>query len=595
MHDDVGVAEGRLQVVVADVGGVPLDVVVGRAGARSRRATDHADHLLHLGPAPQLGEQRRPDVAGGPGDDDAHDAVLPGRPPRHLSSCVTSGQGGAVDVAGGLQRVLRVPRSTAILVQTVWIAGLVLAASTGGVAVIGLLMFVFTDLSDELVGSTAVVVTSATYAGAAALVGLLVGLFLQRRTFGWRVRGREPSEAEARRSLRLPAQLAGVVLAAWLLGAGVVGLTTLVAVDAPTGVRVVLTVALGGLATAGITYLLCERASRDVVVEALQVTGASSSGLGVSARLGLTWALTSAVPATGVVLVVVLDTDGETSTSGVVFLASTSVLLGALGTALLARGVGSPLRRLRGAVQRIGEGDADVQVDVDDASEIGMLQDAVNLMTENLRERERVQDLFGRHVGESVARHALEQGVTLEGEVRHVVALFVDVVDSTALATRVSPDDLVPRLNAFFAAVVDAVDAEDGLLNKFEGDAALCVFGAPVEVDDTAGRALRAARAIRDAVAEGSDLEVGVGVAGGQAFAGQVGAEDRLEYTVIGDPVNTAARLTDLAKDVPGRVAVAGDVVGACSGDERRRWRHHDDVTLRGRDEPTELWVDAGN
>ena len=88
-------------------------------------------------------------------------------------------------------------------------------------------------------------------------------------------------------------------------------------------------------------------------------------------------------------------------------------------------------------------------------------------------------------------------------------------------------------------------------MNKFEGDAALCVFGAPTDHPDPAGAALRAARRICDAVREAGEVDVGVGVACGRVWAGQVGAASRLEYTVIGDPVNEAARLTELAKDHP--------------------------------------------
>src|ERR687890_190269 len=112
---------------------------------------------------------------------------------------------------------------------------------------------------------------------------------------------------------------------------------------------------------------------------------------------------------------------------------------------------------------------------------------------------------------------------------------------------------MVGLLNRFFEVVVDAIEEGGGLVNKFEGDAALCVFGAPTEHPDPAGAALAAARRICDAVRTAGEVDVGVGVACGRVWAGQVGAASRLEYTVIGDPVNEAARLTELAKDHPGR------------------------------------------
>ena len=122
-------------------------------------------------------------------------------------------------------------------------------------------------------------------------------------------------------------------------------------------------------------------------------------------------------------------------------------------------------------------------------------------------------------------------------------------------------------LNRFFDVVVDEVEGNGGLLNKFEGDAALCVFGAPVELIDAASSALRAARRIRDRVAAMGEVEVGIGVAAGEVVAGQVGTHSRLEYTVIGDPVNEAARLTDLAKERKQHVLASQAVLDRASRD----------------------------
>jgi adenylate cyclase len=150
---------------------------------------------------------------------------------------------------------------------------------------------------------------------------------------------------------------------------------------------------------------------------------------------------------------------------------------------------------------------------------------------------------------------------------------------------------MVGLLNRFFEIVVETVEGEGGLVNKFEGDAALCVFGAPTDLDDPAGAALRAARRICDAVAEAGEVDVGVGVACGPVWAGQVGAAQRLEYTVIGDPVNEAARLTELAKDHDGRAMASGSTVQAARPEEREHWRRDGSVELRGRDEKTDVWI----
>ena len=198
-------------------------------------------------------------------------------------------------------------------------------------------------------------------------------------------------------------------------------------------------------------------------------------------------------------------------------------------------------------------------MDVYDGSEIGQLQAGFNSMVDGLRERERIQDLFGRHVGEEVARAALEQGIELGGEVRDVAVLFTDVVGSTQLAAERPPEEVVELLNRFFAVVVEVVRKHGGWVNKFEGDAALAIFGAPTTLDDAAAAALAAARELAERLPKEVDgLEAAIGVSAGEAVAGNIGEESRFEYTVIGDPVNEAARLTELAKEKDGHAARLG-------------------------------------
>jgi adenylate cyclase len=239
---------------------------------------------------------------------------------------------------------------------------------------------------------------------------------------------------------------------------------------------------------------------------------------------------------------------------------------------------------------RVADAELDVEVPVDDDGELGLLQAGFNHMAGGLRERERLRELFGGYVGEEVARRALESGVTLEGEERDVSVLFVDVVGSTALAEHRPPVEVVALLNRFFDVVIRAVDSEAGWVDKFEGDAALCVFGAPVPQPDHAGRALRAAVAIRAGLRAVQGLDAGIGVSSGPVVAGNVGGERRYEYTVVGDPVNEAARLTELAKGHAGRVVVSERTVrdAGCDGNG---WQAGECVTLRGRTQPTQTFV----
>src|SRR5207237_6672377 len=123
-------------------------------------------------------------------------------------------------------------------------------------------------------------------------------------------------------------------------------------------------------------------------------------------------------------------------------------------------------------------------------------------------------------------------------------------------------------LNRFFTGVVRVVADEGGWVNKFEGDAALCVFGAPADQPDHAARALRAARRLA-AELERLGVDAGIGVSSGRVVAGNIGAEDRYEYTVIGDPVNEAARLSEAAKTRPSRLAASEESVSRAGAEGR--------------------------
>jgi adenylate cyclase len=245
-----------------------------------------------------------------------------------------------------------------------------------------------------------------------------------------------------------------------------------------------------------------------------------------------------------------------------------------------------------GSVER---GEFDTRVPVEDGSEVGQLQAGFNRMAAGLAERERLQDLFGRHVGQDVARAALDGKPELGGEVREVAVLFVDLIGSTGLAGRRPPTEVVALLNDFFGLVIDCAERHGGWVNKFEGDAALCVFGAPTALDDPAGSALGAARElVRRLDRELPEGDAGIGVSAGPVVAGNVGAERRFEYTVIGDSVNEAARLCELAKKRPERLLASDAALVRASPTEREHWGLGEEVELRGRSDPTRLATVSG-
>jgi adenylate cyclase len=352
-------------------------------------------------------------------------------------------------------------------------------------------------------------------------------------------------------------------------------------------------IVLGGLSTTALAFLLLERRLRPVFALALdEGMPPHTATVGLRPRLLLAWALGSGIPLLGVAVAPLGD--GDESPGELAVLAAIGLVSGGVMIAVVARSLAERVDRVRSALSRVQAGDLAVELEVDEGGQLGMLQRGLNEMVGGLRERQRLQDLFGRHVGEEVARQALERRVGLGGEQRDVSTLFIDVVQSTTLAATRPATEVVAMLNTLFGAVVRAAADEGGWVNKFEGDGALCVFGAPQDQPDHAARALRAGRAMRTAV-EGlgrayPDLDVGIGVSSGLAVAGNIGAEERYEYTVVGDPVNEAARLTEAAKSLPERVlASAGTVRRA--GAEGSDWRPVGTLTLRGRTLPTEAFV----
>lgn len=353
-------------------------------------------------------------------------------------------------------------------------------------------------------------------------------------------------------------------------------------------------IVLGGLTTSLLSFLLTERSLRPVFAGVLHGQSPEQpSTSSIQRRLMITWVLCSGIPLFMLGLGPIgLDAHARNLLGGRQWLlALFGLLAGGVVTAAAARAVSEPLREMRSALRRVQADDLDVAVTVDDGGEVGLLQSGFNTMVAGLRERRRIHDLFGRHVGVEVASRALEAGDdVLGGQRREASALFVDIIGSTTLAQTRPPDEVVGLLNEFFGTVVRCIEAEDGFVNKFEGDGALCVFGAPIEQTDHAARALRAARTLRRELlalaASYPDLDAAIGVSAGTVVAGNVGAEQRYEYTVIGDPVNEAARLTDTAKRRLGRVLASDEAVQR-SGDEAANWAVAEELILRGRAEAT--------
>ncbi len=469
----------------------------------------------------------------------------------------------------------------------------IVSANAVGALIVMALLAVVLPLPDEADGfGAAGLAAGGAYAVLAILVGTVHGLRLARPAIQPFKEDRRPDERERSAILGLPARLSRLQLALWA-GAVIVFTVDSATTSALYAFETGITIALTGVAVAALSYLQVGRLLRTAVDAALaDAPPRRREVAGVGTRVLLTWALCSAVPTAGALMVGIFalatDVDTDELARSTIVLSGVSLWVGLLAMVFLARTLSDPLRRLRDALSDVEAGDFDTRVHVFDATEVGYAAAGFNRMVAGLQERERLRDLFGRQVGEDVARRALEEGVTLGGEEREAAVLFIDVIGSTSFAADRPPGEVVDALNAFFATVVEVTQDCGGLVNKFEGDAALCVFGAPLATDDAAGSALRAGRTMCTRLREG-ELNAAIGVSHGTVVAGNVGASDRYEYTVIGDPVNEAARLTELAKEREGRLVASERAIAAAGEEERERWELGDEVTLRGRREPTRL------
>jgi adenylate cyclase len=312
--------------------------------------------------------------------------------------------------------------------------------------------------------------------------------------------------------------------------------------------------------------------------------------MGMFGRLVLAWCAACGTPlaAIAVTLVGMTPTQRASTAPFIWGMSLLGMLAGVLVAATAARAITDPLRRVRDALRTVSEGDLGFELSVDEAGELGMLQAGFNRMVTGLRERERMRDVFGRYVGTEVAKRALAEEFALGGELREATTMFVDVIASTQLAQSRLPQDVVTQLNEFFDAVIGCVEAEGGLVNQFQGDGVLCIFGAPDDQPDHATRALRAARELRTQIdtARPGGLDAAIGISSGKVVAGNVGGISRYEYTVVGDSTNEASRLTEHAKSMRSRTLASRATVEQ-AGDEAAHWVRLDTVELRGRAEPT--------
>ncbi|MGA9489203.1 MAG: adenylate/guanylate cyclase domain-containing protein [Mycobacterium sp.] len=414
----------------------------------------------------------------------------------------------------------------------------------------------------------------------------------------WFVRRQQPDPDQRRAATGLLGRQSMILAAVWALS-GVTyllfNLDGLAALAVPT----VLAVVFGGTAAASLSLLLTQRSLRPILLAATRGSEGVVIAPRVLTRLVGMWLLGSGLPCLAIVGLVLTRSNGwliqKTGSVEMPILVVTlvAILIGLPVMILTSRSISDPIREVVDAMAQVERGHIDTVVGVYEKSEIGRLQSGFNRMVAGIGERDRLRDLFGRHVGADVARRAIEEGTSLSGDVRDAAILFIDLVGSTTLAASQPPQEVARVLNDFFRIVVSAVDDHNGLINKFQGDAALAIFGAPLASDGAASAALATARLLRDQLRRLPMVDFGIGVSAGPVFAGNIGAENRYEYTVVGDAVNEAARLADFAKTLDQRIVCSAAAIDRAEASERGHWAANGATVLRGRAESTTVFTPA--
>jgi adenylate cyclase len=343
-------------------------------------------------------------------------------------------------------------------------------------------------------------------------------------------------------------------------------------------------------------FFASELTLRPVLRDAAALLPSDFGGMRVG--VPLRWKLLGALPLINVITGVVvsgLSTNGDATLGdlgidvlvavGVAFTISFEL------TMLLTKSIYGPVDDLMAATERVAHGDLSARVPVLSGDELGELAGSFNEMMSGLEEREKLQAAFGSYVDPQVARRVLDEGELLEGDEVEVSVLFVDIRDFTPFAESASAAESVARLNEFFDLVVPILIEHGGHANKFVGDGVLGVFGAPDRLRDHADRALEAACEIAESVEErfGGRLRIGIGINSGPVIAGSIGGGGRLEFTVIGDPVNVAARVERATRQT-GDVVLLTEATRCLLTRDEGGLEPRGSMPLKGKSDGVALW-----
>jgi len=260
-----------------------------------------------------------------------------------------------------------------------------------------------------------------------------------------------------------------------------------------------------------------------------------------------------------------------------------------------------PLISLVGATKEIEQGNFKVEIKPTTGDEIGILTDSFVEMGRGLEEREKMKDAFGKFVNKEIAEQVLKGEIKLGGERKTATVFFSDIRSFTAISEKLEPEEVVEFLNAYMTRMVDCVNKTRGVVDKYIGDAVMAVWGAPVSYGNDTENAINGALMMRRALIEfnrgrGGDkkpiIKIGCGLNTGPVLAGQIGSNEKMEYTVIGDTVNLASRIESLNKPFGTDILISTDTYNQVK--EIFRTEPMQKIKVKGKSEPQQIYAVLG-
>jgi adenylate cyclase len=242
----------------------------------------------------------------------------------------------------------------------------------------------------------------------------------------------------------------------------------------------------------------------------------------------------------------------------VTLLASIVICLAFLLGYLYSDSIVWPIQLLVKATQKVAQGNFQVKLKPKTNDELALLFNAFNSMTDGLIERDRIKDTFNKFHNKEIAEKLLSGEVKLGGEKREAVIFFSDIRDFTTLCETMKPEEVLDMLNEYMTKMVAVIRKHGGIVDKYVGDAIMAVWGVPLTKPNSEENALKACLEMRQELSTLNEirisrnqptLRIGMGLNMGEVIAGNVGSNEKMEYTILGDSVNLASRIESKTKE----------------------------------------------